>query len=68
MSTRVIPSEYSTLLPVPPENYGGATFNVLGPCDLQPSHGRAQVMYQTPDHRAIALCCKCAVEVVKEMA
>lgn len=64
MSTRVLPSEYPTLKPVPHQNYAGATFNNLGLCDLSPSHGKGNIMLQTEDHRAIVLCGRCYREIL----
>jgi len=65
--TRVQPEEYATLKPVPRENYAGATFCNLGPCDLQPSHGRGSIMLQTDDHRAIVLCGRCYQQILTEV-
>jgi len=66
MSTRVTPDEYSSLLPVPYQNYRGVMFNNLGPCDLSPAHGRGNIMLQTEDHRAIVLCGDCYQKILRE--
>lgn len=71
MSTRVVPEEYGTLEDVPPQNYHsdqrrGKWFNpILGLCNVQPSHGSARHMMQTPDHRSIEFCGSCYIEILK---
>lgn len=69
MSTSVTREEWPTLTMVPEELWGyrwnskgkKPTYNrsSLGNCDIEPSHGRATIYMQTPDHRGIVLCESC---------
>lgn len=67
MSTRVTREEWYGLVEVPSRMYKPYPMTNTGPCvfrcDVEPSHGLAAVLMQTPDHRAIALCGKCRLEV-----
>jgi hypothetical protein len=70
MSTSVTREEWATLTEVPRALYkshpmtGGEECHFR--CDVEPSHGSAVVLMQTPDHRAIALCHDCLNQVKLE--
>jgi len=64
--TNVKPDEWNQLIPVPDENWGFWNpkmqmwqHNSLGSCDVNQEHGQAHHFWQTPDHRAIAMCGDC---------
>lgn len=64
MSTRVLKSEWYSLVDVPQIMYNTELCgNNLGGCDNCGSPGKSCYFMQTPDHRAIALCFGCRQKV-----
>lgn len=71
MSTRVTKEEWYELTEVPRALY--KSYSSFGEecafrCDVDPSHGRAVVLMQTADHRAIAFCNSCQQELHRSLS